>query len=111
MKNRVMTTLFAGFLAGCSTTQHGNRTGGPYYYKHAITKQGYHPNEEITKTEAENLARNGYAYYIAYFNPSGKPNRLLKVYKEKTVFDQEIKYDANGHEIGTFPNQTENIEQ
>jgi hypothetical protein len=99
--------LVAVFLWGCSTPDYSHEAGGPYYFNSGITYRGYRPTGELTKSEADELAKQGHAFYIAYFNSDGKPTRILKVYEGKTVLDQEIKYDANGVENGVGPNRAE----
>jgi hypothetical protein len=64
----------------------------------------------MTKAEADEIANQGYAYYIAYFNSSGKPIRHLKFYKGKMLLDQEITYDDNGDELGLGPNRAEHVD-
>ena len=106
-------SVLAIFLWGCLTAsiaKYSHKPGEPYYFWSAITYQGYRPSGELTKAEADELAEQGGAYYIASFNFLEKPNRILKIYKGKTVLDQEIKYDANGDEVGVGPNRAEDVE-
>ena len=72
------------FLFGCKPSEPSHQPGGPYYFKSGVTYQGYRPTGEITKPEADQLAAQGYAYYISHFDAEGKPTRILKVYKGET---------------------------
>ena len=113
MRQFLSVSLLAIVMWGCSTTsaaKFSHKPGEPYYFRSAITYQGYRPSGELTKAQADELAEQGYAFYIAYFNSLGKPNRILKIYNGKTVLDQEIKYDANGDEVGVGPNRAEDVE-
>ena len=96
---------------GCSSAppKYSHKPGVPYYFASTVTKQGIHPHGEMTKAEAEEGANQGYAYSIAYFNSSGKPNRHPKVYKGKTVWDQEITYDDNGN-VDVGPNRADDVD-
>ncbi len=69
--------------AGCNSNSHYYRPGEPYYFKHGETYQGFQPNKQITKAEADALATSGYAYTIAYFDSEGLPTNVLKIYPGK----------------------------
>ena len=68
-------------VCGCAST---HQSGGPYYFKWGLDYRGYRPTGEITKPEAVEIAADGYAYYITYFSPDGKPDRMFKVYQGAT---------------------------
>ncbi len=70
-------------LAGCVADDYYHQPGGPYYFKHGVTYEGFRPNEQITKAEADSLAADGYAYTVAFFNSDGLPTNVQKVYKGK----------------------------
>tara|TARA_R110002096_G_scaffold54937_4_gene141488 strand:+ start:460 stop:735 length:276 start_codon:yes stop_codon:yes gene_type:complete len=80
-------------------SKYSHAPGGPYYFKTGLTYHGYLPSREVTKEEADELAKQDYAYYVAYFDSSGKPNRVLKYHRGKKQLDREIKYDADGNQI------------
>ena len=109
MKKPVTVSLLAIFLSGCSAAPYSHQPGGPYYFKSVdmFRYREHRPSGEITKAEAEELDERGSAYYMAYFSSSGKPVRILKVHEGQAVLDQEIKYDADGEEVGVGPNRAE----
>jgi len=87
--------LISAFLLVCSCKQpvFKYHPGGPYYYKSDIANyQPFRPNLEISMSEAEALAKEGYAYYIAFFNSDGQPTKIEKHYKEKIVRQSELYY-------------------
>jgi hypothetical protein len=86
--------------AGCDGNKYYHQPGGPYYFKHGVTYQGFLPNEEMTKSEADALAASGYAYAIAYFNPDGLPTNVQKIYHGKTEFSAELTW-TNSRPIST----------
>ena len=77
-------------IAGCRLDDYYHQPGGPYYFNSGVTYQGYYPNGEITKAEADFLAANGYAYYVAFFNSDGLPTNVQKVLKEKIQFTADL---------------------
>jgi hypothetical protein len=67
--------------------------GGPYYYKYSIANYTpLRPNGEITKIEADQLARDGYAYYIAYFNDNGRLTQIQKLFNSKVQRTVKLSY-------------------
>jgi len=97
MKKLVL-TLLAGLLSSafsCSSVS-SYPHGGPYYYKSFASYQLPHrPVNELSKEEALELEKNGYAYYIAHFNNSGQIVSFEKIYKGKMEFKFMYFY-ANG---------------
>ena len=74
--------------ANCSTAPPKYHPGGPYYYKSwASYLLPYRPVDEVTKSEAEELERQGYAYYIAFFNEQG----LIKSFEKRYQGKMELK--------------------
>ena len=88
----VVTTI--GVAASCSASQPKYHPGGPYYYKSwASYYLPYRPVEEISKQGAEELDRQGYAYYIAFFNEQGLIKSFEKRFKENMEFKVTYDYD------------------
>lgn len=77
-------------IAGWRLDDYYHQPGGPYYFKRGVTYQGYRPNEQITKAEADSLAADGYAYYVAFFNSDGLPTNVKKVLKGKVEFTADL---------------------
>ncbi|MCK4917982.1 MAG: hypothetical protein KAS51_07190 [Candidatus Omnitrophica bacterium] len=96
MKNQILKFILAIVclsLIGCNK-DYSYHPGGPYYYKSDIVNyQPFRLNDEITKEEAEQLSKKGYAYYIAYFNNSGKPTVIEKHYHGKIDRKSELFYE------------------
>ena len=86
----ILAFIFITFL-GCKRYS----PGVEYYFKSGVTYQGYRPTGEISKSEAEQLAQKGYAYYIAYFNEEGKPIKIFKVYNGTTSLYWQYEFDKN----------------
>lgn len=71
--------LIPALFIGCDT-KYWHQQGGPYYFKSHVTYQGFYPTGEITKKEALDLSKQGYAYTVAYFNDKGQPTYMEKRY-------------------------------
>ena len=79
-------------LFGCNE-EFRYHPGGPYYYTSDIANyQLFRPNGEITKDRAAQLSKEGYAYYIAFFNNDGQPTLIEKRYQGKIDRKSELFY-------------------
>ena len=80
--------------ASCSAAPPKYHPGGPYYYKSwASYFLPYRPVDEVTKSEAEELERQGYSYYIAFFNEHGLIKSFEKRYQGKMEFKATFFYE------------------
>lgn len=95
MKNQILKFILVIVclsLIGCNK-DYFYHSGGPYYYKSDVVNyQPFRPNDEITKEDAEQLSKDGCAYYIAYFNNDGKPTVIEKYYQGKIDRKSELFY-------------------
>lgn len=109
MKNQILKfilTIVCISLIGCNK-DYSYHPGEPYYYKSDIVNyQPFQPSDEITKEEAEQLYRDGYAYYIAYFNSDGNPTIIEKHYHGKIDRKSELFYE-NGKLFKTITTDSE----
>lgn len=83
------------FVCSCNSSgQPKYHSGGPYFYKSwASYVLPYRPTEEISETEAKDLERQGYAFYIAYFNDDGYIKSFEKRYQGKQEFKTTYFYE------------------
>ncbi len=97
MNNLLITILIVLVIAGCSdqnTEEIKYLPGGPYYYKSWATYfKPYRPVDKITLSEAKELEKNGYAYYVAYFDNKGRIKSFDKFHSGKTVWKSEYSYE------------------
>jgi hypothetical protein len=86
MKKTLVAAMLGAVLSGCrlSVSECSHQPGGPYYFTSDATYQEHRTTGEITRSEAEELANSGSAYYMAYFNSSGNPTKMFKVFAGST---------------------------
>ena len=98
MKNCLLLSILAIFVSGCTTSRDPDR---PYYFRSILSNHDEMnlPHEELTKEQADSLAREGKSYYISYFNASQKPVKIVFVNEGKTISTREFGYDADGKVI------------
>lgn len=78
-------------LAACrERCQHA--PGGPYYFESAVDYSGWCPKREISKAQANELAKDGYAYYVATYDANGNPTNIDKIYQGRTEAHIELLY-------------------
>lgn len=96
-------------LFGCKE-EYRYHPGGPYYYSSDIANyQLFRPNGEITKDKAEQLSKDGYAYYIAYFNNDEQPSLIERYYRGKNDRKCELFY-KNGKLFKSIITNSDGIE-
>jgi hypothetical protein len=100
--------ITVSMAASCSANQPKYHAGGPYYYKSwASYFLPYRPVDEISRPDAEGLERQGFAYYIAFFDEQGliksfekryqgKMEFKVTYYYENGILKKEESLDANG---------------
>lgn len=81
--------LVSCVLGGCATKKDNPIPRGPYFYMSAPSDDGYQPPGDLSESEAEEIAARGYTYYVAFFDPKGKPEKILKVSNRETEVLQE----------------------
>lgn len=84
----VFAVVASGFFY-YQSTQRMAVTGGPHYYKSAVTYQGLRPTDKISQAEAQELAQQGDAYYEVMYDEQGE---LLSVKKHYQGNAEEILY-------------------
>ena len=93
MKNIFTIILVVALVSGCKISQYSHKPGGPYYFKWGVTYQGYRPHGEVSKSEADALAKEGYAYCVAHFDKSGQPTNIVKIYKGGVHSSTQLEYE------------------
>lgn len=81
-------------VAGCDSNK-GYVAGRAYYFRSDIANyQSNRPNGEISKEEVEEYKRDGYAYYVVYFNDDQLPTSIEKHFQGKIVRKTDLFYQA-----------------
>jgi len=93
MKNLLTVILVVVLASSCKVSQYNHKPGGPYYFKWGVTYQGYRPHGEVTKSEADALAKEGLAYCVAHFDKSGQPTHIVKIYKGGVHSSTQLEYE------------------
>ena len=65
-------------LTACRERCH-HAPGGPYCFESAVDYWGWRPKREISKAQANELAKDGYAYYVATYDADGNPTNIDKI--------------------------------
>lgn len=84
MNNLIRALVICCLICGCKSKPENSYVSGPYFYMSAPPEDGFEPPGDLTETEAREIAARGYAYYVAYFDSKGKPDKIIKVSNHET---------------------------